>query len=532
MTTTAARPAAAPEQSQGGGALSHRQILVVMSGLMLAMFLAALDQTIVSTALPTIAGDFQRTDLLSWVVTAYLLASTASTPLYGKAGDLYGRKRVLQFAVVVFLVGSAACGAAQNMYELIAFRGLQGLGAGGLISLVLAVIGDVIPPRDRGKYQGYFAATFGVSSVIGPLVGGFLVDQASWRWVFYVNLPLGVIALVVINRVLHLPARDAANTVIDWAGAALVVGGVSAILLGAQSGGRDYPWGSWQIVGLFVGAAVLLGAFVLREQRAREPILPLGLFRNPTFRVCTVLSFISGIGMFGVLTFLPQYMQIVRGDSATASGLLTLPLLAGLLTTSIISGRLTSKLGRYRFLPVVGTAIIPVGLLLLSRISHTTSYGVLAVGMLLFGAGLGMFMQVLTLAVQNTVERRYLGVGTSSVTFFRSMGGAIGASVFGALLTARLSVELPRALPGFRGSTNRLIASPDAVKALPAAVRAGIHTAYSNGLSTVFLVAIPVAAVAFVVSLFLRDVKLRTRDTVPMGARVEADPAAAGFTLE
>jgi EmrB/QacA subfamily drug resistance transporter len=515
MTNTSAQQTSVGPDATGD--TDHRMLIVILSGLMLVMFLASLDQTVVATALPTIAGDFHRTDLLSWVVTAYLLASTASTPLYGKAGDLYGRKRVLQFAVVVFLAGSAACGLAQSMYQLIAFRGIQGLGAGGLISLVLAIIGDLVPPRERGKYQGYFAGVFGVSSVLGPLVGGFLVDQASWRWIFYVNLPFGLVALVVINRVLHLPKRTT-QTVIDWAGAVLVAAGVSAILLGAQSGGRDYAWGSWQVIGLFVGGVGLLGLFVLREFKAREPILPMGLFRNATFRVCALLSFISAIGMFGVITFLPQYMQIVRGDSATASGLLTLPLLVGLLTTSIISGRLTSRLGRYRFLVIFGTAVMPFGLLLLARISHTSSYTVLALGMLVFGIGLGSFMQVLTLAVQNGVERKYLGVGTSSVTFFRSMGGAIGASVFGALLTARLEVNLPKQIPGFKGNVKNIVASPDAVKALPAAVQNGLHIAYSDSLSTVFLVAIPVLVVAFVISLFLKDVKLRTDGPAPASA--------------
>ena len=300
-----------------------------MSGLMLGMFLASLDQTIVSTALPTIVGDFHRSDLLSWVITAYLLASTASTPLWGKAGDLYGRKRVFQLAIVVFLVGSVLCGAAQNMYELIAFRGLQGIGGGGLISLVFAIIGDVIPPRERGRYQGYFGAVFGVSSVVGPLAGGFSVDSLSWRYIFYINLPLGIVALVVTNRVLRLPMRTR-QVKIDWWGALLLVAGVSCILLATQSGGTDYPWGSWQIIGLFVlGALVLVGLRDPREGWPPEPILPLELFRMQIFTVSNIIAFVSGVAMFGALAFLPQYLQLVHGVSATESGLLLLPLLVG-----------------------------------------------------------------------------------------------------------------------------------------------------------------------------------------------------------
>ncbi|MDT4904487.1 MAG: hypothetical protein QOH52_2503, partial [Pseudonocardiales bacterium] len=396
--TSAAEPAAE-------SALSHRQILVIMSGLMMGMFLASLDQTIVSTALPTIVGDFHRSDLLSWVITSYLLASTASTPLWGKAGDLYGRKRVFQLAIVVFLVGSALCGAAQNMYELIAFRGLQGVGGGGLISLVFAIIGDVIPPRERGRYQGYFGAVFGVSSVVGPLAGGFAVDSLSWRYIFYINLPLGIAALVVTNRVLKLPVRKR-EVRIDWWGALLLVAGVSCILLATQSGGTDYPWGSIQIVGLFVAGGLLLVGFVIRERLAPEPILPLELFRIQIFTVANIVSFISGIAMFGALAFLPQYLQLVHGVSATMSGLLLLPLLVGLLAMSITSGRYISRTGRYRWFPLAGTILVTVGLILLTRLGAHTSLVVISFDILIFGAGLGLFMQVLTLVVQNAVPMR------------------------------------------------------------------------------------------------------------------------------
>ena len=444
--TTAASPAGEP-------VFTHRQILVIMSGLMLGMFLAALDQTIVSTALPTIVGDFHRSDLLSWVITAYLLASTASTPLWGKAGDLYGRKRVFQLAIVVFLVASALCGASRNMYELIAFRGLQGIGGGGLISLVFAIIGDVIPPRQRGRYQGYFGGVFGVASVVGPLAGGFAVDHLTWRYIFYINLPLGIAALIVTNRVLRLPKRTR-QVVIDWWGALLLVAGVSCILLATQIGGTDHPWGSWQVIGLFALGALVLAGFVVREKVAREPILPLELFRMQIFTVANIVSFVSGVAMFGALAFLPQYLQLVHGVSATESGLLLLPLLIGLLVMSIGSGRYISRTGRYRWFPLAGTILVTIGLILLSRLGAHTSLAIVGVDILIFGSGLGLFIQVLTLVVQNAVPMGQMGVATSSVTFFRSMGGAIGASALGAVLTAGIASELP-ALPAAGGTVGR-----------------------------------------------------------------------------
>lgn len=495
---------------------SHRQILVIMSGLMLGMFLASLDQTIVATALPTIVGDFHRSDLLSWVITSYLLASTASTPLWGKAGDLYGRKRVFQLAIVVFLLGSVLCGAAQNMLELIAFRGIQGIGGGGLISLVFAIIGDVIPPRQRGRYQGYFGAVFGVSSVVGPLAGGFAVDNLSWRYIFYINLPLGIAALVVTNRVLRLPLRTR-QVLIDWWGALLLVLGVSSILLATQSGGTDYPWDSWQIVGLFVLGAVLLVGFLVRERLAPEPILPLGLFRLQVFSISNLIAFVSGVSMFGALAFLPQYLQLVHGVSATASGLLLLPLLIGVLVMSISSGRYISRTGRYRWFPLVGTSLVSVGLLLLTRIGAHTSLVVVGCYILIFGAGLGLFMQVLTLVVQNAVPMSQMGVATSSVTFFRSMGGAIGASALGAVLTARLGYEFPRRLPASALAAGdkvaQLVQSPDALKAIGRtnpALHEGIIQAYSHAIDRLFLVAVPVSLLSVIAALFVRQVRLRS----------------------
>jgi len=521
---------ASPPDSEG---FTHRQILVIMSGLMMGMFLAALDQTIVSTALPTIVGDFQRSNLLSWVITAYLLASTASTPLWGKAGDLYGRKRIFQLAIVVFLLASALCGASQNMFELIAFRGLQGIGGGGLLSLAFAIIGDVIPPRERGRYQGYFGAVFGVASVVGPLGGGFAVDSLSWRYIFYVNLPLGIAALAVTNRVLRLPVRKR-EVLIDWWGALLLVAGVSCILLATQLGGTSYPWTSWQIIGLFALGALVLVGFVLREAVAPEPILPLGLFRIRIFTVANIVSFVSGVAMFGALAFLPQYLQLVDGVSATESGLLLLPLLVGLLAMSISSGLYISRTGRYRWFPLAGTIGVTIGLVLLTHLGAHTSLGLVSLYILVFGLGLGLFMQVLTLVVQNAVPMKQMGVGTSSVTFFRSMGGAIGASALGAVLTAGLTAEFPRFLPrsvlaGGGNKVAELIQSPavlDRLKQTNPAVHEGIIQAYSHAIDRLFLVAVPVSVLSIIAALFINQVKLRVSNTSAGGAA--GSPPAAG----
>ncbi len=538
MTTLSARPDESADQPEAPAAsvaspagLTHRQILVVMSGLMLGMFLATLDQTIVSTALPTIVGEFHRADMLSWVVTVYLLTSTVSTPLYGKASDLYGRKRVLQLSIVVFLLGSTLCGLAQNMTELIGFRALQGLGAGGLMSLALAVIADIIPPRQRGRYQGYFSIVFISSSVIGPLLGGFFVDAASWRWVFYVNLPLGLIALVVTNRVLRLPFTSR-KVSIDWAGAGLLVAGVSAILVATQTGGRDFGWTSPQLVGMFAAGAVLIVAFVIRERHAAEPILPLRLLGNDIFRVTSMIGFLSGGIMFGVIIFLPQYLQIVRNVSATASGLMMLPMLGGVMFTSITSGRLITRWGRYKGFVVVGTIISTGGLLLMTQLDASTSLFNLGLWMFITGSGMGLLMQTLVMATQSAVETRDLGIATSSVMFFRTMGGAICAAAFGALLTNRLTSELPHHLPAAVAdqvgrSANKLVTSPEAVHALPKNVQHGIDIAYSSALADVFLVATPLAAICIVLALTLREISLRDTN----GLQRAAEEAAAEGVL-
>jgi EmrB/QacA subfamily drug resistance transporter len=480
-------------QVSAGGADStgynHNQILVIMSGLMLGMFLAALDQTIVTTALTRISEDFHHLNLYSWVVTSYLLTSTVTTPLYGKISDLFGRKAIFQFAIVVFLVGSALSGLSQNMLQLIIFRGIQGLGGGGLFSVALSIVGDVIPPRDRGRYQGYFGAVFGVASVIGPLIGGFLVDEASWRWVFYVNLPIGALALVVVNRVLHNDRRHNAAS-IDVGGALLAVGGVALLLVAAQSIGQYAKLTSLAEIAGPIGL-ILIVAFVWWETRVSEPILPLRLFRNNVFAVASALSLITGAVMFGAILFLPEYLQIVRGVSPTLSGLRLLALLVGLLFTSIGSGRLISKWGRYKGFIVAGTALTSVGIYLMSLITVSTGALALYAMMFLVGAGLGLFMQTLVLATQNSIARQDMGVGTSAITFFRTLGGAIGAAVLGAVVLDQEKV-LGRADTARYGKV------------------AGAAHAFTTGMDHAFMFSVPVAIVAFGLSFLLKEIKLQT----------------------
>jgi EmrB/QacA subfamily drug resistance transporter len=425
----------------------RRRILVVVSGLMLVMLLASLDQTIVSTALPTIVGELGGLAHLSWVVTAYLLAVTAVTPLYGKLGDLFGRKIVLQGALVLFLAGSALCGLAQGMTELIAFRAIQGLGGGGLMVSAQAAIGDVVPPSERGRYSGLFGAVFGVSSIAGPLIGGFLTTHLSWRWIFYVNLPLGIAALAVLA--VTLPSvTERRHHKIDYAGTALLAVGLSGIILLTSLGGNTYDWASPEIVLMGVVGVGCLVALTFVERRAAEPILPPMLFRNRVFIVTSAVAMVVGFALFGALTYLPLFQQIVRGLSPTASGLQLLPVMGGLLVSSIVSGQIITRTGRYKAWPIAGTAIATLGMWLLSSLDETTSTGVAAFHMLVLGLGLGMVMQVLVLAVQNAVPYDMLGVATSGSTLFRSIGGSLGTAVLGAIFSARLAAELAGAGSG------------------------------------------------------------------------------------
>jgi EmrB/QacA subfamily drug resistance transporter len=496
-----------------GELLSHRQILIIYSGLMLGMLLAALDQTIVSTALPTIVGDLGGLNRLSWVVTAYLLASTITQPIYGKLGDLYGRKRLFQFAIVIFLAGSALCGISQNMDQLIGFRALQGLGAGGLMVGALSIIGDIVPPRERGRYQGYMGGVFAIASVIGRLIGGFLVDNLSWRWVFYVNLPVGALALAVVAVVLQRTTVRRSHR-IDYAGALTLAVAAGAITLALTWGGTQYSWSSPEVVAAFVVGFVGTVAFVIIERHAVEPLIPLRLFRNGIFNTASGMSFLVGTAMFGALVYLPLFFQVVHQVTATQSGLWLLPLIGGLLVASISSGRAISKLGRYRAFPIAGTLLIAVGMFLLSRIGVSTPYLFIAVGMAVLGVGLGLVMPVLVLAVQNAVDPSDLGTATSASTFFRSIGAVFGVAIFGSIFANRLAYWLPRDLPASahlstRAAGQLLHSSPAKLKQLPPAIHTGLIDAFSSSLHTVFLWAIPFGIVAFLVSLLLREVPLR-----------------------
>ncbi|WP_051970417.1 MFS transporter [Kitasatospora azatica] len=501
---------------------------VPISALLLALLLAALDQTIVSTALPTIVSDLGGLEHLSWVVTAYLLASTAATPLWGKLGDMYGRKRFFQASIVIFLIGSALCGIAQNMGELIAFRALQGLGGGGLIVLTQAIVGDLVPPRDRGKYQGLFGAVFGATSVLGPLLGGFFVDQLSWRWVFYINLPIGAVALVAIALVLHSVEVKKKHR-IDYPGIVLIASVATCFVLMTSLGGVTYDWGSWQIIGLGVLGVLLLVLFVLVERRAEEAVLPPRLFASRTFSLVAVISFVVGFAMFGALTYLPTFLQVVQGVSPTMSGVHMLPMVLGMLVTSIGSGQIVARTGRYRVFPIAGTAVVTVGLLLLSRLTETTSTTVMSLYFLVFGLGLGLVLQVLVLIVQNSVGYQDLGVATAAATFFRSIGASFGVSIFGTIFTTGLNHRLTDALRGVQlpagFSPGTITADPRVIHTLPSAVANSVLHAYATSISRVFLYAAPIALAAFVLSLFIKEQPLRASVTAPdLGESIGMNP--------
>jgi EmrB/QacA subfamily drug resistance transporter len=502
------------------------RVRLIFSALLLVVLLASLDQTIVATALPTIVGDLGGLEHLSWVVTAYLLASTITGPLYGKFGDLYGRKPTLQVAIVIFLIGSVLCGIAQNMPQLIAFRALQGLGAGGLITTTIAVVGDIIPPRERGRYQGIFGAVFGVSTIIGPLLGGFFVDNLSWRWIFYVNLPVGAVALFVIGAVFHSRTARVEHS-IDYVGAATLAAGLSCVVLFTSLGGTTFSWDSTEIAVLIVLSIVLLVAFCFAERASSEPILPLELFRNRIFAVTSIIGFVIGLALFGSVTYLPIFLQIVKGESPTASGLLLTPMMAGLLITSIVSGRLISRFGRYRPFPIVGTAVMTVGMYLLSRLDTGTDPVYTGFAMAVLGLGLGMVMQVLVLAVQNAVDYRNMGVATSGSLLFRQVGGSIGIALFGAIFTNGLHTQLADRLPP-NVSIPKTV-SPAVVRHLPPRAHTAYIDAVAAALHPVFVVATFVALFAFAVTWFLREVPLRS--VLPADGQEFAGAAAEEATI-
>jgi EmrB/QacA subfamily drug resistance transporter len=495
---------------------------------MLGMFLAALDQTIVSTALPTIVGDLGGLNHLSWVVTSYLLASTVSTPIYGKLGDMYGRKPVFQAAILIFLAGSMLAGLSQTMDQLIGFRALQGIGAGGLMVGAQAIIADIVPPRERGRYMGLIGSVFAVASVAGPLLGGFFVDNLSWRWVFYVNMPVGVLAVAIVALRLRLRSARSPHR-IDYVGAALLSGGVGSLVLLTTWGGNQYAWGSPTIVGLAVGGVALLALFVWQEARAAEPLLPLGLFRSSVFDVANGMGFTIGMAMFGAIVFIPLYLQLVYGASPTSSGLRMLPLMAGLLVAAIASGRAISRIGRYKAFPIAGTAVLIVGMYLLSRLGVSTAPSLASVYMLVVGVGIGLVMQVIVLVVQNDARPEDIGVATSTATFFRSVGGSFGVAIFGAIFASRLTAQIKH-LPASaaRHLTGGVHLTPQQAKSLPPAVHSEFLHAFAHALHGVFLWGMLMSVVPFVLAWLLREVPLRT--TVARPAEVTAAAGATGAT--
>jgi len=497
---------------------THKEIMVVITALMLALLLSALDQTIVATALPKIATDLHGLNKLSWVATAYLLTSAISTPLYGKIGDLYGRKKIFQFSIIIFLAGSALCGLSQSMDQLVLFRAIQGIGAGGLISLVLAIIGDVVPPRQRGRYQGYFGAVFGLASVLGPLLGGFLADAnhllgvSGWRWIFYINLPIGIITLIVIATRLHLPVYKIKHK-IDYSGASLLTIASTAFILVSVWAGITYKWSSWPIISLLIGGLLVSIWFVINELRAKEPIIPMQLFKRSIFSVSVIISFLSGIIMFASILYIPEYQQIVRGYSPIKSGLLTIPLVIGLFIASLLSGRLITKYGHYRPYPIIGTAILIVGLFLFSGLTLHTSEFTLAYWMIILGFGIGLFLQVPTLAVQNDVPFEQMGAGTSAATFARSIGSSFGGAIFGTILITRLNYHLGQLLPHVKSGTlinsSALAGGTASLAGIPKYVQHDVLQSFTLSFHDLFLYAIPLAVLSLAISFALKETPLK-----------------------
>ncbi|MEY2532588.1 MAG: hypothetical protein QOF29_498 [bacterium] len=505
--------------------LSQRQVLAAFSAMMLATLLAALDQTVVATALPQIVTDLKSFEQLSWVITAYLLAATVTVPLYGKLSDIYGRRRLFVVSIAIFLIGSVLCGAAQSMGQLIAFRALQGIGAGGLLPLAQAAIGDLFSPRERGRYQGYIGAMWATAAIAGPLIGGTLTDAASWRWIFYVNVPLGALALIVVLKTMPAPARAVSHR-IDYAGAAVLTAAATCVLLACTWGGTTYPWDAPQVLGTAVAGVVLLAVFLRIERRVEEPVLPLGLFRMRIFAVSTVGGLVVGAVLFAVSIYVPVYSQAVQQVSATSSGVILIPFSLAWVASATITGQMISRTGRYRPFPIAGGAMVLVGLILLALLDAGSSPAWVGTILAVAGFGMGMTFQPYVIATQNAVDPANLGIATATIQFFRSMGGSLAVAALGTLLANRLAAGLEERLgpDASRVDTNRLLEGSGAV---PADLAAGTHAALADALHAVFIAAVPLGVLAIVMALMLDEIPLRTRRTPEDAPEEEREPQAA-----